>query len=210
MKDGAWGLSTGLIYNPGTYAKTDEIIALAKVAAQARRLLRQPHPRRGRRRCSTPSRRPSRSAARPAAASTSRTSRRRARRRGASRPTRSPSSRRPARRAQAVTADQYPYIASSTSLAATVVPPKYREGTQKDFVARLDDPKHGPQMQGRHREGARRPRRRQDASRSPATRRSRSGRARTSPPSPRPRRRSRSTSCWRSSATAGRRSSTSA
>ena len=33
MKDGAWGLSTGLIYNPGTYAKTDEIVALAKVAA---------------------------------------------------------------------------------------------------------------------------------------------------------------------------------
>ena len=23
MRDGAWGLSTGLIYNPGTYAKTD-------------------------------------------------------------------------------------------------------------------------------------------------------------------------------------------
>ena len=34
MSDGAWGLSTGLIYNPGTYAKTDEIIALAKVAAK--------------------------------------------------------------------------------------------------------------------------------------------------------------------------------
>src|SRR5262245_2399640 len=34
MKDGAWGLATGLIYNPGTYAKTDEIIALAKVAAK--------------------------------------------------------------------------------------------------------------------------------------------------------------------------------
>jgi N-acyl-D-aspartate/D-glutamate deacylase len=34
MRDGAWGLSTGLIYNPGTYAKTDEIIALAKVAAK--------------------------------------------------------------------------------------------------------------------------------------------------------------------------------
>lgn len=32
MRDGAWGLSTGLIYNPGTYAKTDEISALAKVA----------------------------------------------------------------------------------------------------------------------------------------------------------------------------------
>ena len=32
MKDGAVGLSTGLIYVPGTYAKTDEIVALAKVA----------------------------------------------------------------------------------------------------------------------------------------------------------------------------------
>jgi N-acyl-D-aspartate/D-glutamate deacylase len=31
MNDGAWGLSTGLIYVPGTYAKTDEIIELAKV-----------------------------------------------------------------------------------------------------------------------------------------------------------------------------------
>ena len=34
MKDGAVGLSTGLIYVPGTYAKTDEIVALAKVAAK--------------------------------------------------------------------------------------------------------------------------------------------------------------------------------
>ena len=34
MKDGAVGLSTGLIYVPGTYAKTDEIVALARVAAK--------------------------------------------------------------------------------------------------------------------------------------------------------------------------------
>src|SRR5688500_7905927 len=34
MKDGAVGLSTGLIYLPGTFAKTDEIVALARVAAQ--------------------------------------------------------------------------------------------------------------------------------------------------------------------------------
>lgn len=32
MKDGAVGLSTGLIYVPGTYAKTDEVVALARVA----------------------------------------------------------------------------------------------------------------------------------------------------------------------------------
>jgi len=33
MADGAFGLSTGLIYVPGCYAATDEIVALAKVAA---------------------------------------------------------------------------------------------------------------------------------------------------------------------------------
>ena len=34
MKDGAVGFSTGLIYIPGTYAKTDEVIALAKAASK--------------------------------------------------------------------------------------------------------------------------------------------------------------------------------
>ena len=34
MKDGAVGLSTGLIYVPGTYAKTDEIVGLAKVVSR--------------------------------------------------------------------------------------------------------------------------------------------------------------------------------
>ena len=34
MKDGAIGLSTGLIYPPGTFAKTDEVVALARVASQ--------------------------------------------------------------------------------------------------------------------------------------------------------------------------------
>lgn len=33
MQDGAIGLSTGLVYVPANYAKTDEVIALAKVAA---------------------------------------------------------------------------------------------------------------------------------------------------------------------------------
>jgi len=32
MKAGAWGMSTGLIYVPGTYAKTEELVELAKVA----------------------------------------------------------------------------------------------------------------------------------------------------------------------------------
>jgi N-acyl-D-amino-acid deacylase len=34
MREGAVGLSTGLIYIPGTYAKTDEIVELAKVAGR--------------------------------------------------------------------------------------------------------------------------------------------------------------------------------
>jgi dihydroorotase/N-acyl-D-amino-acid deacylase len=34
MSDGAMGVSTALIYSPGSYAKTDELIALAKVAAK--------------------------------------------------------------------------------------------------------------------------------------------------------------------------------
>ena len=34
MADGALGLSTGLYYAPGSYATTDEVIALARVAAQ--------------------------------------------------------------------------------------------------------------------------------------------------------------------------------
>ncbi|MDE3145540.1 MAG: amidohydrolase family protein, partial [Bacteroidota bacterium] len=34
MKDGAVGFSTGLIYIPGTYSKTDEVVRLAKVAAK--------------------------------------------------------------------------------------------------------------------------------------------------------------------------------
>jgi N-acyl-D-amino-acid deacylase len=34
MKDGAAGLSTGLIYLPGVFSKTDEIVELAKVAAR--------------------------------------------------------------------------------------------------------------------------------------------------------------------------------
>lgn len=34
MRDGAMGFSTGLIYTPGLYSKTDEVIALAKAAAK--------------------------------------------------------------------------------------------------------------------------------------------------------------------------------
>ena len=35
MRDGAFGLSSGLFYVPGSYSKTDEVIALAKAAGEA-------------------------------------------------------------------------------------------------------------------------------------------------------------------------------
>jgi N-acyl-D-aspartate/D-glutamate deacylase len=145
MRDGAWGLSTGLIYNPGTYAKTDEISALAKVAG-TRGGLYASHIRNeggglldaieealaiGR----ASGCRVHVSHIKASGKSAWGTSGRAvaliegARKKG-----------------QEVTADQYPYIASSTSLRATVVPSKWREGSNKEFVARLDDEKTGPQM----------------------------------------------------------------
>ena len=45
-----------------------------------------------------------------------------------------------------MTADQYPYVASSTSLAATLVPTRFRDGTSKEYKSRLDDPEIGPQI----------------------------------------------------------------
>jgi dihydroorotase/N-acyl-D-amino-acid deacylase len=35
MGEGAWGLSTGLLYLPGTYSNIDEVVALARVAADS-------------------------------------------------------------------------------------------------------------------------------------------------------------------------------
>jgi N-acyl-D-aspartate/D-glutamate deacylase len=45
-----------------------------------------------------------------------------------------------------VSADQYPYVASSTKLAAMVVPDRARQGTARDFAALADDPRRGPQL----------------------------------------------------------------
>jgi N-acyl-D-aspartate/D-glutamate deacylase len=145
MKNGAWGLSTGLIYNPGTYAKTDELIALAKVAARHGGFYAS-HIR-GESANLLPAIDEAltigREAKLPVHISHLKSSGRnfwgkavdavalidKARKQG-----------------QVVTADQYPYVASSTSLAAMVVPPQFREGSHKDFLARLDDAEQGPRI----------------------------------------------------------------
>ncbi|MSQ94528.1 MAG: D-aminoacylase [Gemmataceae bacterium] len=145
MKDGAWGLATGLIYNPGTYATTDELIALARIAATHKGLYAS-HIR-------------NENTEVLAAIEEILEIARRAGLRvhishikvsGRTAWGKAPDVIALIRRARQdgieVTADQYPYIASSTSLSATVIPARFREGTAKDLIQRLDDPEVGPKM----------------------------------------------------------------
>ncbi len=48
MRAGAFGLSSGLYYAPGSYSKTGEVVAMARMAAQFGGRLQQPYPRRSR------------------------------------------------------------------------------------------------------------------------------------------------------------------
>src|SRR5262245_4453530 len=145
MRDGAWGLATGLIYTPGTYADTNEIIALAKVAARHHGLYAS-HIRHEDVRLIEgieEALKVGREAKLPVHISHIKASGKKAW--GLSGDAIAVI-RKALAAGQPVTADQYPYIASSTSLAATVVPTRYRDGTSKEYKARLDDPEKGPQI----------------------------------------------------------------
>ncbi len=139
MKDGAVGLSTSLIYPPGAYAKTEEIVELARPAAAQRRRLLQPHAER--------ERRTSRSHRRGAA---------RGERVGNPRPhlppqgggsgelaphgdRASPGSERRKRSGMDVTADIYPYIRNGIGLGSFLHPRHYAKGEQA-FLETLSDP----------------------------------------------------------------------
>jgi N-acyl-D-aspartate/D-glutamate deacylase len=145
MRDGAWGLSTGLIYNPGTYAKTDELIALAKVAAKHGGFYASHIRDEGTGVLSALEEVLTicRKAGLRVHISHIKISGRAAWGRA---PDMIALIRRARREGLPVTADQYPYTASSTSLAAMVIPAKYREGSAKDLLARLDDAEIGPKM----------------------------------------------------------------
>lgn len=145
MSDGAWGLSTGLIYNPGTYAKTDELIALARVAARHGGFYAS-HIRdegTGLLAATEEAITIGREAGLPVHISHMKASGRKAWGKAADAVALVARAR---AAGQAVTADQYPYVASSTSLSATVVPAQYREGSAKEYLARLDDPQEGPRV----------------------------------------------------------------
>jgi N-acyl-D-aspartate/D-glutamate deacylase len=145
MKDGAWGVSTGLIYVPGVFAETDELIALSRVVArhggiyashirgegatlldaieealrigrEARLSVHVSH---------------FKASGRPYWGGVRVAARRIEEARAAG---------------QRVTADQYPYTASSTSLEAMLLPAWAREGEAKDVLARLKDEKQLPKI----------------------------------------------------------------
>jgi N-acyl-D-amino-acid deacylase len=138
MKDGAWGLSTGLIYNPGTYSKTDELIALARVAARHGGFYAS-HIRdegTGVLGAINEALTIGREAGLPVHISHLKASGRRAWGLAADEIALIDKAR---KASQAVSADQYPYIASSTSLRATLIPTSFREGSSKEYLARLND-----------------------------------------------------------------------
>ncbi|MFL6436703.1 MAG: amidohydrolase family protein [Terriglobales bacterium] len=137
MLDGAMGLSTALIYAPSNYAKTDELIDLAKIASKYGGIYATHMRNEGddEMQALDEAFRIAREANIPVEIFHLKVS-------GKQNWGKMPQV--VARIADArangidVTADQYPYIASATSLGA-LIPPKYHEGGAEALVARLKD-----------------------------------------------------------------------
>jgi N-acyl-D-aspartate/D-glutamate deacylase len=138
MRAGAWGMATGLIYIPGAYSKIDELAALTEVVGQHGGIYAS-HIRSedsalleavaeaieiGRRGKASVHISHLKASGKPYWGAV----------RGAVKLIED------ARAAgQTVTADQYPYIASSTSLEAMLLPDWAREGSREDVAKRLAD-----------------------------------------------------------------------
>jgi dihydroorotase/N-acyl-D-amino-acid deacylase len=138
MKDGAMGISTSLIYPPGIYAKTDELIALAKVASQYGGLYASHMRSEGATEFDALDEaiRIGREANLPVEIFHMKVS-------GKPRWGNMPTVVQKIEQARAsgldIRADQYPYIAGGTSLAASLPPWVANGGTEK-LIARLHDP----------------------------------------------------------------------
>lgn len=138
MRDGAWGMSTGLIYVPSSFASTEEIIEIAKVVARHGGIYASHIRGEGTQLLQSVDEalRIGREADLPVHISHFKSSgreswglvREAARVIAAERD-----------QGRTITADQYPYIASSTSLSATVLPSWAREGGRNDLRKRLED-----------------------------------------------------------------------
>ncbi|MDP6058798.1 MAG: amidohydrolase family protein [Pirellulaceae bacterium] len=144
MQAGAWGLSTGLIYVPSKYAATKELIAISRVVAQHGGIYVS-HMRNENTRLLESIDETltiGREAELPVHISHFKASGRAAWGLAADAVVKVQQAR---DEGQRVTADQYPYIASSTSLGAMVVPDRYR--TTKAFKTAMADPGSAKELQ---------------------------------------------------------------
>jgi N-acyl-D-amino-acid deacylase len=138
MSDGAMGISTALIYSPGSYARTEELIALAKVAAKKGGIYASHIRNEGDAEMDALNEafRIGREANIPVEIFHLKCA-------GKQNWGRMPQVIAAIEQARAsgvdVTADQYPYTGAATSLGA-VIPPKYHAGGPDEFVKRLKDP----------------------------------------------------------------------
>lgn len=138
MRDGAVGLSTGLIYLPGTFAKTDEIIALAKTVGKHGGIYVSHMRSEGKEILGAIDEllQIAKAAGIPAHVSHIKAS-------GRNNWNRSPEilKRLDAARSRGllITQDQYMYTASSTGVSS-IIPQEYREGKRDDFRKRIADP----------------------------------------------------------------------
>jgi N-acyl-D-aspartate/D-glutamate deacylase len=143
MRDGAWGMATGLIYVPGSFSKTEELVALAEVVGQQRGMYASHIRNEGSQLLESLDEilTIGKQAKLPVHVSHIKVS-------GKANWGLAPDAIHKLREARAagqrVTADQYPYPASSTSLAAMVIPDELREW--KVLKAALDDPEKGDKI----------------------------------------------------------------
>ena len=139
MRDGVWGMSTGLIYVPGSYTPTEELAEIAKVVAKHGGLYASHIRNEGKDLLNSVD-----EALKIGQASGARVHISHFKSTG-------PDAWGLIRQAaaqieaaqvagQVVTADQYPYNASSTSLEAMLIPAWAREGGSRGLLKRLDDP----------------------------------------------------------------------
>lgn len=138
MREGAWGMTTGLIYVPGTYADTDELVRIASVVARYQGIYAS-HVRNEGTGLIDAVREALQIGERSGASV--HVSHLKASGRNAWGQVRVAADliERARTAGQTVTADQYPYVASSTSLEAMLFPAWAREGGRDALVARMDD-----------------------------------------------------------------------
>lgn len=145
MTDGAWGMSTGLIYVPSVYADVEELTAIATVVAAKGGIYASHIRGEGRDLLAAVKEAMQIGEGAKMAVHISHFKSSGSENWGLIRQAAAliESVREQGR---IVTADQYPYTASSTSLEATLFPTWARSGGNDELVKRLDDPEAGPKI----------------------------------------------------------------